>query len=80
MKPKKSDRIPLKLEGKGRDATMLYEQHYHRGKGSLRVTKTFKDLLLHYNKKSEHVLSDRTRRRMEQGGLRFAALGDKRCT
>jgi len=41
-RPRRSDRIPVKLVGKGPAAYLLQEWHHHKGKGAPRVSETFR--------------------------------------
>lgn len=73
MKSKKMDRIPLRLAGKGHSAYLLQDWIIHRGVGALRVNNYFKEIARHYNTKDEFMIKDRYRKRMEAGGIRYAA-------
>jgi len=74
---KEDEKIPLGLVGSGKDAYFLYEQAYHRGKFSPRVSTLFKDICLRYGTDTEHFIKKKYRDRMDRGGIRFASLGQK---
>jgi hypothetical protein len=65
MRPRKSDRIPIKLEGKGGSAYLLQEWVCHRGKGAPRVSQTFRDITRHYGRETQHFLKGPIVRRMK---------------
>ena len=77
MRPRKSDRIPIKLEGKGGSAYLLQEWVCHRGKGAPRVSQTLRDITRHYGRETQHFLKGPIVRRMKAQGIRFATLGMK---
>jgi hypothetical protein len=78
MRSRKSDRIPLELQGKSCNAYLLQEWVIHRGKGAPRTSRLFADIARHYGRKeTEHFLNTKTRRRMAKGGIRYASLGKK---
>ena len=77
---RKSDRIPIKLEGKGPDAYLLQEWVWHKGKGAPRVSQSFKELVRHYGKPSEFMLKQKFKERMDAGGVRFANQGNRNMT
>lgn len=76
-RPRKSDRIPVELVGKGPAAYLLQEWHHHKGKGAPRVTETFRRIAHTYGTKTDQALQAQTRRRMDRGGIRYASLGTK---
>jgi hypothetical protein len=49
LRPRKNDRIPMKLIGRSGDAYLLQDWVIHRGKGAPRVTETFREIAKHYN-------------------------------
>lgn len=74
---RKSDRVPLELHGKGPAGYLLQEWVLHRGKGAPRVSRVFKELTRHYGKESECFIKKSIVKRMNKGGLRYAAMGQK---
>lgn len=76
-RPRKSDRIPVELVGKGPAAYLLQEWHHHKGKGSPRVSETFRRIAHTYGTKQDQALNSKTKRRMDSGGIRYASLGMK---
>ena len=52
MRSRKSDRVPIKLEGKGPNGYLLQDWNCHRGKGAPRVSETFRHIALKYG--TEH--------------------------
>jgi len=76
-RPRRSDRIPIELVGKGPAAYLLQEWHHHKGKGAPRVSETFRRIAHTYGTKNDQALNPKIRRRMDSGGIRYASLGMK---
>jgi len=76
-RPRRSDRIPVELVGKGPAAYLLQEWHHHKGKGAPRVSETFRRIAHTYGTNQDQALDRETRRRMDSGGIRYASLGKK---
>jgi hypothetical protein len=70
---RKGDRVPIGLDGTGPNAYMLTDWVIHRGKGAARVSQDFKDMVRHYGRPSEFIIKDKLKRRLDAGGVRFAA-------
>jgi len=77
QRPRKNDRIPMKLIGRGGDSYMIQDWVIHRGKGAPRVSETFRNITKFFNTKNETRLKTKIRQRMREGGIRYASLGDK---
>lgn len=76
-RPRRSDRIPVELVGKGPGAYLLQEWHHHKGKGAPRVSETFRRIAHTYGTAGDQALSTKTKKRMDVGGIRYASLGMK---
>ena len=76
-RPRRSDRIPIELIGKGPAAYLLQEWHHHKGKGAPRVSETFRRIAHTYGTNQDQALSTKTKKRMDSGGIRYASLGMK---
>lgn len=70
---RKADRIPERLFGDGPNAYLLQDWVIHRGKGAPRVTEAFRKITNWYGKQDEHRLRRKLIRRMDMGGIRYAA-------
>jgi hypothetical protein len=69
--------VPIKLHGRGPAAYLLQDLVCHRGKGTARVSQTFRDIAQYYGTDKQHLIKKKFRRRMEIGGIRYASLGNK---
>lgn len=78
VKSRRSDMIPIGFIGKAGKGYVLKEYVRHRGLGSPMVNKDFKDAVRLMGTDKEHHLSKFKKLRMQEGGPRYAAMGNKR--
>lgn len=73
LKCRRSDRIPIKFDGKGSRGYMLYDWVHHKGHGAPKVNKHFEDLVRKQGTENEHLIPNQMQlKRSKVGGVRFA--------
>ena len=62
--------------GKGGKGYILKNWVVHRGRGSLKVNKTFRNIVKFAGTENEHRLPKMVKMRLQAGGARYAAMGN----
>lgn len=75
LKSRRTDKVPIKFEGRAEKGYLCYDLIDHRGRGSPNVTNTFKQLVRHVGAPTEHMVNKEQVRRMKLGGPRYATMG-----
>mmetsp|Transcript_6785 Transcript_6785/g.11411 ORF Transcript_6785/g.11411 Transcript_6785/m.11411 type:complete len:83 (+) Transcript_6785:1242-1490(+) len=70
-------KVPLKMKSINKSPYMLYDLVYSNGKMAPKVTRDFENIARFYNTDKEYLLKRKHVNRMNQGGIRFAILGNK---
>lgn len=75
-KSRKADHMPIAFVGKGGKGYVLKSLIKHRGKGSMKVSKNFRDCIRLFGTDKEHMLTKNVAMRAKAGGPRYGSMGN----